>query len=421
MKRAKHKKKIDRTEKFQKLKGKAEIESESIFQQDDEAPEAELNAVKIPKIVYRVSAILVVVIIALVFWMNMDKITSGNFGSWLKVKLMGTGIGDGYPMEIMGTSVETGNFLSYDGNAVVLSDTALSMYSSSGKSVFDGVRHSFNSPVMKSAGSCFLLYNQSGKDYLLQNGSDTVLTGRTDYDITTGAAAQNGEFALALQNDEYASELNVYNKSGKLKYTYSFSSEYITAVSLNSDCTMGAVCTINSIKGVVTSRITVLDFSSEEPLAQYSSQNNMLIDIFWSTNNRIYAVGDAGLVYAATSDYSFSEYSYSDKYITAYNFLGTRAAISISSYEYAGACEILVFESGIEPVSMTTENRAVSLSLYGSVVAALCSNEVLFYDNALGTELSRADAGRDSRAVALSNESSAYVLGIGEINMVSAD
>lgn len=419
MKRAKHKKK-EESERLKGLKEKMDLDSDLLFVSDDEEEVVEMKRVKIPKLVYRISAILVVVIFGLIIWMNMDKITSGNFGSWLKVKLMGTGMGDGYPLEIMGTNVETGNFFSYEGNAIVLSDTAFSMYSSSGKSVFDDVRHSFNNPTMKSSGNYCLLYNQSGSSYIIQNGADTSLTGSTDYDITTGAIAPNGQFALALQNPEYASELSVYQKNGKVKYRYYFSSDYITAVTLNSNCTMGAVCTLNSVNGVITSKITVLDFNSEEPVAEYTSEDNMLIDIFWTSNNRIYAVGDSALVYGA-SDYVFNEYSYNDKYLTAYTFLNNKTAVSVSSYEYAGACDILVFDSGVEPVSMPTEQRVTSLSLYGSVIAALCPNEVIFYDNALGTELSKASAEADSKAIALANESTAYILGISEIKMVSAD
>ena len=43
------------------------------------------------------------------------------------MQITGTGEGDGYPVAITGSSVSEGNFLSAEGNAVALSDTALTI------------------------------------------------------------------------------------------------------------------------------------------------------------------------------------------------------------------------------------------------------------------------------------------------------
>lgn len=56
-----------------------------------------------------------------------------------------------------------------------------------------------------------------------------------------------------------------------------------------------------------------------------------------------------------------------------------------------------------------------SVSIFGNTVAVLGGGEVRAYSIAEGTALSTAEAGSDSRAVALLDESNAYVLAMSEI------
>ncbi|HCR44472.1 MAG TPA: hypothetical protein DIV41_07805, partial [Ruminococcaceae bacterium] len=59
-----------------------------------------------------------------------------------------------------------------------------------------------------------------------------------------------------------------------------------------------------------------------------------------------------------------------------------------------------------------------SVSFYGQSAAALSGGKVYFYSSKTGAAAGTANAGSDAKAVALRDESSAYVMGVSEIRLV---
>lgn len=417
MKRGKHAKKEEKEllqfDEFQK-----EEEPEIQYEEEEEEEEL-LKKVKIPKAVYRIGVILVVVILGLILWMNRGNLAPDRVISWFKLQLMGSGSGDGFPVQITGTDVREGNFTQHDGAAAVLSDTSFSLINSTGRSLIS-LQHGFNDPVLCASGGNYLLYNLGSTGYLLQSGTDTVVNKNAPADILAGAVCRSGRFALGMQGSEGASLLEVYLKDGTLQYSYRFARDYITALALNSDGTYGAVCTVRSENGELVSKITAFSFQDTEPIAEYESRDNLLLGIYWGDNGNLYAVGDSAVVSTDSASFQFVQYSYDGRSLASFALAENRAFVSISAYEHAGSSTILVFNGQREPLKIESRQRAKSLSVSGASVASLEGTEVVFYDYTTGTEQSRASAGSDARSVALLSESRAYVLGISEIRMAQA-
>lgn len=376
------------------------------------------SAAAVPKAVYQVAVILLVLVIGLALWMNRTNLTPENVGSWLKLQVTGAEIGDGFPVQITGSEVLESNFLALDGCAVILSDTALSILNPTGREDLS-LRHSLNRPVLQAAGGRLLLYNSGSTGYMTLSGTDVVVSAVEGQDILTGAIAQNGRYALGVQGSNSASELNVYQKDGTLQYHYSLAQEYITAVALNYDGTYGAVCTVRSDKGTLISRVILFDFTNPEPIAGYETQENLLLDAYWSENGSIYAVGDAALLSASSSDYQFSEFHYQGRQLTAFRLAAGKAFLSISAYEHAGPSTLLVCTPGEEqPTRIEADKRIEAISTYGGSAGLLVGDEAIFYDYSTGTELGRAQAGGDAKSLALFSESGAYVLGVSEVRAI---
>lgn len=372
----------------------------------------------VPKAVYQVAVILVVLVVGLAVWMNRTNLTPENIGTWLKLQVTGAETGDGFPVQITGSEVFPSNFLAEGGRAVVLSDTALTMLGSTGREELS-LRHSLNNPVLQSAGERFLLYNSGSTGYIALSGTDVAVSAVAERDILTGAIAQNGRFALGVQGSNGASELNVYQNDGTLQAHYLLARDYITAIAMNYDGSYGAVCTVRSDKGTLVSRVVVYDFSSEEPVASYETTGTLLLAAYWGENGSIYAVGDTAMLAASSSDYEFSEYNYQGRQLTAFRLAAGRAFLSISAYEHAGPSTLLVYAPGQEqPVRIEADRRIEDISVYGGTVGLLLGEEAVFYDYSTGAEQGRADAGGDAKALALSSESAAYVLGVSEVRTV---
>lgn len=420
---AKHRSKADPkadTQEIVKLKDFREAEAKIEYEDEESAGEQKK---KVPKAVYRVAVILLALILGLTLWINRASLTPENIWSWIKLQVMGSASGDGFPVQITGSSVLESNFTAFNSSAVVLSDTALTMLSPSGKEELS-LRHSLNQPALSEAGGRYLLYNAGSTGYITLSGTDTVINSAADKEILAGAIAQNGKFALGVQGSDGASELNVYQNKpnlqgdGDLQFHYLFARDYITAIALNYDGSHGAVCTVRSEKGEMVSRVTVFDFSKEDPVAEYETRGNLLVGAYWGENGTLYAVGDSALLTADSSGFEFTEYSYNGRQLTAYRLDSNRAFLSISAYEHAGPSTLLVFHGGGDPLKIEQEQRIEALSVSGGTVGMLVGTSAVFCDYSTGTELGRVDAGGDAKSLALSSERTAYVLGVSEVRTV---
>ena len=227
--------------------------------------QSEKSGMRVSKSVYKIIAVLLAAALLLVVLENRENLTPGNIGNWIRTKAVGFGFGDGYPTDLTGSTADPGNFGAFDGNAYVVSDTALTVMNSSAKELFS-VRHSYNNPAVSVSGGRYLLYNAGGTGYQVATASGVELEDVSESDITVAEMSESGKFALALQPADYAAELNVYMSNGTLQYNYKFADTYISAIALNRDGTRGAVASVTSKSGELLSRITVLDFSKEEPL-----------------------------------------------------------------------------------------------------------------------------------------------------------
>lgn len=416
---AKHSKKTDvkaDTQRIIRLNDYKKTEAHIEYVNDEEAAESEekLKKRKIPKAVYSVSVILLVLVLGLALWVNRESLRPENVISWVKLQFVGSGRGDGFPVSITGSSVASANFTSYGGNAYVLSDTALTMLDPTGNELAS-LRHSFNEPAMKSSRGKTMLYNQGSTGYMVLSGSDTSVSMSSEREILCGTVAPNGRFALGLYGSDGASELQVFQKDGTLQFQYSFAKDYITAIALNYDGTYGFVCTVTGENAELVTKITVFDFNQPEPISSFQTTDNLIIDAAWTDGGDLYAVGTSALLRADSSGYAFTEYSYGGRELTAYSLDQSRAFLSVSAYKHAGPSTLLVFRGSEEPLRVESGERIVSVSVYGGNVGVLAGNRISFFDYSSGTLLGTADAGSDAKGIALGSERMAYVLGVSEV------
>ena len=169
---------------------------------------------KIPSWVYRVAVVLIAAVAGLVLWVNRDNLTPENIVSWVQERVVGLGIGDGYPVPITGSQVMSRNFISENGEIAIVSDTHLTALNSTGKELCSR-QHSFNFPVLRLAGGRALVYNLGGKGYQVEMRTRTILRGDAEGNILGGAIAPNGHYALLTESTNYLGCLTVYTKNNE--------------------------------------------------------------------------------------------------------------------------------------------------------------------------------------------------------------
>ena len=129
-------------------------------------------------------------------------------------------------------------------------------------------------------------------------------------------------------------------------------------MALNTDGTRAAVASTITHAGTLISRITVLDMSETEPIAEYESDGNLIFAVQWNRSGRVTAIGDTETLVSDTS-YNFTPYAYDGRTVTAYTLIPSGAVVSVSNYAYGGDSTLLIFRDSAEPVESDLSGRAV--------------------------------------------------------------
>lgn len=367
----------------------------------------------------RIIVILILCVLVTLGWLSRYSLTPSNILDWVQDRVVGMGVGDGYPYETAGLSVLPKNFLSVDKNAVILSDTSLTVLNSTAKELVSR-QHSFNSPVIKADSSHMLLYNLGGKGCRIETLNKTVKNFNADKKILSGALAANGRYALLTESAGYCGELTAYTDDGKVKSRYWFSDYYPTAVALNPDGTKVAVTGVSAKDGALVSAVYIIDLNTDKtsaPLAVFSE--NMLFSISWDSSSTIVAVGDRAAEIIDAGSMAKHSYDYGGMLLTAYATDSGRTALGLSAYENSADAKIVVIDKAGQPtVTAKFGSTVESVSVYGQTAAALAGGTAYFYSLS-SSSVNKINAGSDARAIALRDESSAYILGVSEIRLLS--
>ncbi len=374
----------------------------------------------VPRWVYRIALILFLCILGTLGWMNRENLTPANVLEWVQTKVVGMGMGDGYPHSIAGTSVQPQNFLAVDKNLCFASDTSLTLLNSTAKELVSR-QHSFSDPVLRFNGNRMLLYNLGGRGYQLEGFNQTFQKASLSQNIISGALDRQGGYALLTEAEGYCGELTAYTSDGREQSHYWFSDYYPTAIALNPKGNMAAVTGVNVANGAVKSVIYLLNLNStktQQPFAVY--EGNLLFAVSWDGDNSVTAFGDRAAEFLDVGRRSKAEFSYAGKRLTAYSSSDGLAAVGLLPYEgSANSSLVLLSHSGQEILSPSLQGTIRSVSAFGSAVAALCGPKVYFYTSSPAGSAGNRDAGSDAKAVAIRDETSAYVLGVSEVRMVS--
>lgn len=374
---------------------------------------------RLPAWVYRVTAILLIAVLGLVLYVNRDNLTPEKISDWVQERVVGMGVGDGYPVAITGSQVLPCNFLSVSGDVVMASDTHLTALNSTAKEVLSR-QHSFSFPILRFRGDRALLYNLGGKGYQVETRSKTVFRGDADSNILGGAMAANGHYALLTESTDYLGQLTVFTEENEEQYEYRFSSCYPVCAALNSDASEALVCGVYAEGGAFASSLYLIDLNSSEgvqPSASFSETTPL--EAYWYDDGSAAAVCDT-LTAVVTESGSVVQYSYGGWQLNCCAGGDGFTALGLSPYADAMSGKLVILNSsGQETRSFPLPSEPDAVSVYGNTAAVIADGSVYAYSIADGVQIAQADAGSDAVALALANESSAYVLGVSEIRTVS--
>lgn len=358
-----------------------------------------------------VAVILIVCVLAVVIAAVWNQIAPNKIGT----SLFGGGSGQGYPADIEGSNIQTGNIDVINGNLAYVSDTSFVVLNKSANPIVNR-KLKFSKPTMAVNESHAVIYDLGGTGYRIDNVSETKYEGNTDGNILTADINSGGTYALVTEKSGYNSKLTVYNNDNTQKFAYYFADYYIDSVSLNESGNKAVLSGISSQNGAIISAVYVLEFTREEPVAKLEFNDNLICKVSFMNNGNIAAVGDSAS-YLINSNYQDkSEYLYDGKTLTSvaadrYNGF----AIALSNSGDGRACDIRYISSEGSEKTIPANLTVLSMNLYGNSVGVLSKGGVLTMYNHNGEQTGAWDVGSDARAISLSSESYVYVLGVSEL------
>ncbi|MEE0913533.1 MAG: DUF5711 family protein [Ruminococcus sp.] len=381
---------------------------------DYEQEKTEISPEAVKKIIIGVCIALAAGLIVFAF-ANKDKLTWDNISNWWTYDVLGNA-GNGYPVNIVGSEVSSGNFSVNQGHVAYASDTSFVTLNSTGSEI-SNIQLRYSNPAMKSSSNRYLTYGIGGTGYQIQSIDSMLYSGEAEGVIYTGDISSNGVYCLVTEGNGYFSTLYVYNSNNNRIFKYSFSEYYINTIALNSNGTGCIACGVTTENGAVKTGVYILDFSHEEPKAKYEIKDDMAIDCKYLNDNRMVVVGETASYIIKNGDEQYVTQSYEGKTLVNYCFSPdtNTYALALSRNGDGRSCVLERYnDNGEKTCTINTETGADSLSIYKGTIAVLDGNKAYGYDNS-GNQTFACDTGTGSKSIILTSDSHAYVLSVNQV------
>ena len=381
---------------------------------DYEQEKTDISPDSVKKILIGVCIALAAGLIVFAF-ANRDNLTWDNISNWWTYDVLGNA-GNGYPVNLIGAEVKSGNFAVNQGHVAYASDTSFITLNSTGSEIAN-VQLRYSKPVMKSSGNRFLTYGIGTTGYQIQDFDGMLYSGEAEGAIYTADITSNGVYGIVTEGSGYLSILYVFNSNNNRIYKYSFSEYYINSITLNSDGSGCVACGISSDNGAVKTGVYVLDFTKEEPVSQYSINGDTIVDSDYLNDNRVVLVGQSSSYIIKRGEENYVTVTYDGKTLANYCFNPdtNSFALALSKSGDGRSCVIEIYnDNGEKTSSIDTDYGAESISLYKGTVAILDGNTAYGF-NSEGTQLYSCDTGTGSKRLILTSDNTAYVLSVNQV------
>lgn len=286
-------------------------------------------------------------------------------------------IGHGsYPVSISGSTVL--NTFSNKMYYCVLTDTNITAYSNNGKIIFDEL-HGFANPIVSLSDTRILVYDQGGKSLYIYNLSGKIHTVQTKNEIITASISKNGDFAISTHSDSYTSVVTVYDNNFKEIYTWNSAKEIINNVLVNPSGTKLAISTLNVVSGQFSSKISILNFDSADPLHTLDLGNSLALSLN-NTGNGISIICDNKYKFLHWSKFSSSEISISGE---INSFRNTKNGILLTfnrANDRSDNTIITVSKKGEKTSEFKINSSIADIQYNNGRIYSICDTTINIYD-----------------------------------------
>ena len=312
----------------------------------------------------------------------------------------------------------TDTFAVLDGDLLVCSKNAISLYSGSGtRYVSQSI--SMDNPIVDTNGSLAVVYDAGGTSLYVLGQRELIWSTTELNTILSARLNANGQLTVVTQASGYRGAVTIYDASYQPVMSVRLSSAFVMDAALSDDGHTLAILTIGQEEGDFSSSLSLYTLNSaagpvEEstdftPEQVFSLGGNVILSLR-HTDEQVWALGERGL---SILNHDGSSYytDWSDRYLKSYNLSGSNFSVSLLGKYRAGSQAVLLVtdESGSTLGRKDVNEQVLSLSVAGNYIAVLTGDRLDIYTQDL-TLYASLEGTQGARKVLLMEDGSAILI-----------
>lgn len=371
---------IPKKPKIQPLNGQAQKPPKS-----EQAPQKPRR--KLPRFLFRAIATLVVLAAALFLVAAVAFRDSFNLDSvkrWFTYRSLirsDSGRAESFPYD--GELTDT--FAVLDGDLLVCSRNAISLYSGSGTQYINQ-SVGMENPVVNTNGSLAVVYDAGGSSlYIL--GQRTLVWSAQDLEsILSARLNKNGQLTVVTQASGFRGAVTVYDAAYSPVVDVNLSSAFVMDAALSDDGHTLAILTVGQTDGAFSTDLELynMDYASGQYSPDFSCQlgSGVVLETR-HTASAVWSLGDRGLTVTGHDGRS-AGVSWADKHLRRYTLDGDGfAAVLLGKYRAGSQAELWVVNSQGQRRVLELNEQVMSISAAGRYLAVLTSDRLDIYTSEL--------------------------------------
>ena len=259
---------------------------------------------------------------------------------YIQTAVHSIGVGS-FPNTLSGSRVI--NTYHIGSSTYILTDSHAEVFNNSGKKLFSR-QHEFNSPVLDVAEQRSIIFDRGGRRAFVFNNNDVLYELSLKNDIYSATIARNGTYAVATKSDSYTSQVEVFGKNRKSKFTWFSSDAIINDIALSNNGRRLAVATVDASSGKYKSKVAVFEYSNPNPLYVFEYENTMVYSVNCISNTYFSIVTSEGIHYVPwrrgttrnyEDDYTLNSYKYKKNFWNI-SVAGNKTNNTVTLYDKKG-------------------------------------------------------------------------------------
>jgi len=305
----------------------------------------------------------------------------------------------------------TDTFAVLDGDLLVCSRNAISLYSGSGTQYINE-SVSMEHPVVSTNGSLAVVYDAGGSALYILGQRALVWSADDLESILSARLNKNGQLTVVTQQSGYRGTVTVYDAAYSPVMSVNLSSAFVMDAALSDDGHTLAILTVGQADGSFATGLELYDmnYASGQYAPDFTCQlgSGVVLETR-HTAASVWALGDRGLTITG-HDGATSGVSWADRHLRRYTLGGDGfAAALLGKYRAGSQAELWVVDQSGQRRTLALNEQVLSISAAGRYVAVLTGDRLDIYTDQL--ELyDTLDGTQGARSVLLMPDGSAILI-----------